>query len=444
MNRTVKFGTDGIRGKADEYPFTSQALKAFGRAMCAWAFEKKQQQSRLKILIVSDTRISCNRIKSDVCSGLQAYDSLIIDGGIFPTPAACSIMHMDHSYDVGIVISASHNPYHDNGIKLFTSGGYKLEAYDEAEILKHFMYFEHDNAPNLIALGKTEHHDLSQLYQERIEKLYTKNFLHGLKIVIDCSNGANSFMAPKIFTLFGAEVITIFANPNGININNGCGALHPEKLQQAVVANQAYAGFAFDGDGDRIIAVNHKGEIRDGDDILWMLLSSHYYRHVTTLVGTVMSNTGLEKALAQQNKTLIRAAVGDKNVLSQLIKHNLLLGGEPSGHIILHDYLSVCDAIFVALRLLEVLITTNNKDMCTFMRFPQALINISIMEKKDLTMGLCAEIIAHYEAALQDGRILVRYSGTENMLRVMAEAPNEHQAQKIAEQLGHDLKIQLG
>ncbi len=440
MNNSIQFGTDGIRGRADTFPFLPHSLKKLGKAIYACAVNSKKHQSPIKILMVGDTRESYEAIKSALCTGLLSAPVLIIDAGILSTPAACSLMQHDSSYDLGIVISASHNPYYDNGIKILVPGGGKLTPHDEEIIANYFNTIDNDTEK---VVGSIEQHDLFDQYQQNIFKFYGSKFLTGTKIVIDCANGATSTMATPIFMALGAEVITLSAFPNGTNINDHCGALHPEALQKAVVQHGAYAGFAFDGDGDRITAVTGQGEVRDGDDILWILASSTFYQSLDTLVGTVMTNSGLEKALAQEQKKLVRVSVGDKHILRKLDEQGLLLGGEPSGHIILRDYLPICDGIFVALRLLDVLISTNNHAMNSFTHFPQALLNIPVIEKKDLSQGTYACIIAHYQAALQDGRILVRYSGTENILRIMTEASNEHEAQEIAQQLGNELQLQL-
>lgn len=440
MNNSIQFGTDGIRGKADAFPFLSTPLKKLGKAFIAWAQAHYPEQARLKVLIVGDTRASFERIKEDLCAGLATSTAHIIDAGILSTPAACSILQHDSSFNLGIVISASHNPYYDNGIKLFKQGGNKLTQQDEQYILS--LFAEQDDSFTT-SQGIIVKQDLFSDYLKTILALFPQSFLTGITIVLDCANGATSAMAPFIFKALGAEVITLSANPSGTNINDNCGALHPEQLQQAVVQHQAFAGFAFDGDGDRIIAVNKHGELRDGDDIIWLLAESPAYQAAETVVGTIMANSGLETALEHNGKKLTRVDVGDKHILRKLDDTNLPLGGEPSGHIILRDYLPICDGIFVALRLLDVVLSSGNITMNSFKHFPQALVNIAITHKKDLNQGPCADIINSYKAALTQGRILVRYSGTENVLRIMTEATTKEQAQEIAQELGTTLKLQL-
>lgn len=438
MNNTIKFGTDGIRGRADKFPFTPDALKKLGKALYTWALTQYPNRSTINILIASDTRQSCAPIKKALCDGLLTYATTIVDAGVLSTPAACSFMQRDSTFDLGIVISASHNPYYDNGIKIFIAGGGKLSPSDESAVITYFNAIKETHGHEPI-LGTLYQKDLMPRYQEHINTLFKPNFLQGLTIALDCANGATSAMAPAIFAHFGATVIPLATTPNGTNINDNCGSLHPENLQQEVVIHKTFAGFAFDGDGDRIIAVNHQGELRDGDDIVWLLAHSDRYQHLSTIVGTIMANSGFEQALKIKEKTLIRVDVGDKHILKKLNECNLLLGGEPSGHIIMGDYLPICDGIVVALRLLEIMLTTNNITMTTFTHFPQVLLNIPITEKKDLATGACASIIASYQDALPEGRILVRYSGTENVLRIMTEAPNSEYAQTIAQQLGTDL-----
>lgn len=443
MNQTVKFGTDGIRGHADSYPFHNQALIFLGQALYQWLYKKNGHKSTHTILMVTDTRISGDRIKASLATGLLKHAVSIIDAGVLPTPVACWLMQHDATYDVGIVISASHNPYYDNGIKLFGPGGAKIAPEDEQFIADAFAGQQPDTQV-FPAVGKLEKKDLSNIYIHYVKHYFDHTFLQGLRIVIDCAHGVTSSIAPALFTFFGAEVITLSAEPNGTNINHNCGALHPEALQEKIVECGADAGFAFDGDGDRIIAVNRYGQVRDGDDILWLLLADKHYQQLNTIVGTVMSNSGFEQALMTQGKHLARVAVGDKYVFKKLDEAKLLLGGEPSGHIILKDYLPVCDGIFVALRLLSVLLVQKNLEMNTFKHFPQKIRNVAILEKKDLTSEGCARIIAQYEQHLDGGRILVRYSGTENILRVMAEALTEQQAEDVVVKLAHDLKVYLG
>lgn len=444
MKDTISFGTDGIRGRADLYPFTPQALFYLGCAFAYWAQEQYQISSP-KLLICGDTRISFDRIKNDLITGLSKFPVTIIDAGVLPTPALCQLMMHDKSIDAGLVISASHNPYVDNGIKFFGKDNCKLNAQEEARIAAFYEHFS-KNSEQLVPHDKAQIYrwqTAASTYQDLVGAHFPENFLEGLTVVLDCSNGATSAVAPAIFKALKARVITLNDQPNGFNINDRCGALHPESLAYEVVRWGADIGFAFDGDGDRVIAVNKYGQIKDGDDILYQLLALPEYAQERAVVGTVMTNQALECALEAQNRDLVRAAVGDKYVFASLEQGQLLLGGENSGHIILKNYLPTCDAIFTALMVLMSLMHQKNWDFITFEKFPQVLINVPVAQKKDLAVDPFQNIIQEYEQLLEHGRVLVRYSGTENLLRVMTEAPNHDYARHIAQVLAARLQQAL-
>jgi phosphoglucosamine mutase len=273
-----------------------------------------------------------------------------------------------------------------------------------------------------------------------MKAFFKPNFLNNLKIVLDCANGATYKLAPAIFKYFGADVTAIFNEPNGTNINDNCGALHIENLTQTVLKHQAIAGFAFDGDGDRLISINKHGQVRDGDDVLFMLLGLPYYKDTPKVVGTVMSNQGLQNALTRIGKEFVRANVGDKHVAAILEKDGLLLGGEPSGHTILKDYLATGDGIFVALKIAESMILNQNFEMKSFAKYPQVLLNIPVARKQDLALDPFAKIISKHEAQLCGGRALVRFSGTEKLLRIMTEAESLPLAQSVARDLAGALR----
>lgn len=444
MKDTISFGTDGIRGRADLYPFTPQALFYLGCAFAYWAQEKNQTSSP-KILICGDTRISFNRIKNDLITGLSKFPVTILDAGVLPTPALCQLMMHDKSIDAGLVISASHNPYVDNGIKFFGKDNCKLNAQEEARVIALYEEFsahrEHIGDSDVAQIYGW--HTAASTYQDLVVSHFPKNFLEGLTVVLDCSHGATSAVGPAIFKALNARVITLNDQPNGFNINDRCGALHPEYLAGEVVRWGADIGFAFDGDGDRVIAVNKYGHIKDGDDILYQLLALPEYVQERAVVGTVMTNQALECALEAQSRALVRAAVGDKYVFASLEHEQLLLGGENSGHIILKNYLSTCDAIFTSLMVLMSLMHQKNWDFITFEKFPQVLINVPVAQKRDLAAYPFQDIIQEYEQLLEHGRVLVRYSGTENLLRVMTEAPNHDYARQIAQVLAVKLQQAL-
>jgi phosphoglucosamine mutase len=420
----LKFGTDGIRGKSDQFPFTPSALRSLGAAIAQWGTEKYKNS---QVLLGHDTRISCDMIKKHLIAGLSDFPIKICDGNVLPTPAILQLIK-NSDYNFGIVISASHNPYKDNGIKLFDAQSGKLSEQDEAIIVKNFNNFSQ------------KERSFQKIYQKNITKHFLQNFLDGKKIVLDCANGATFSVAPKIFSSLGAEVVTINTTPDGKNINKNCGALHLEQLQKAVLKENADAGFAFDGDGDRVIAVNKNSKIKNGDDLLAILLQHKDLKNERTIVGTIMTNHGFEHHLKKNNKSLIRTKVGDKYVAAQLEEQNLMLGGEASGHIIIKNYLNTGDGIFVALKVLESVMENNNWEMKTFVKTPQFLINVPIVEKKDLNKEPLSPIIQDYKTKLIDGRIVVRYSGTENLLRVMVEDQTIDSAHAIAKNLSAELE----
>lgn len=430
MHGKLRFGTDGIRGKANHYPFDTQTLIRLGQAIGLWA-GKKFPSNNPKILIASDTRESCDNIKHSLFTGIQKTSAHLIDTGVLPTPAILQIIQNNADYSVGIVISASHNHYKDNGIKLFDATTGKLNAQDEKMILKHFD----DITPKPLTYWQ----NASKTYKQTIIDKFDKKLLANKTIVLDCAHGATYHVAPEIFRALGAHVIAQSTDPNGTNINNDCGALHPKVIQKAVLENKADAGFAFDGDGDRVIAVNKNGTIKDGDDLLALLLQHTSYLHEKNVVGTVMTNYGFETFLTKTDKTLIRAKVGDKYVAEQLANHNALLGGEASGHIILKDYLPTGDGIFVALKTLESIIENDNWEMNTFTKTPQFLLNVPVHRKDNLDDEPYKTLITKHTALLKNGRTVIRYSGTENLLRIMVEDTSE----KIALEVVHSLKKEL-
>jgi phosphoglucosamine mutase len=430
------FGTDGIRATVGTSPFTASDLYIMGMALGKWIVQTYGNDAT--VLIGHDTRLSCSFVKSSLKSGLLSYPVCLIDAGIMPTPAIVQLTLKHKNIDCGIVISASHNPFQDNGIKIIDSKKGKLSVTDE-EIITAY-YDTPENIHNYAQLGEERYwQGAHKAYFDYIAQFFDPNFLHGKKIVLDCAHGATHKCGPELFEHFGATVIPFAYQPNGKNINEQCGAVHPEHLAKVVLEHNADAGFAFDGDGDRVIAVNNKGEIRDGDDILALLLDHPIYKKTPIVVGTIMTNKGLEVWLEERKYNLFRTPVGDKYIARKLQQDDLIIGGEQSGHTILHDYLPSGDGIFTALRVMESIIYTDNATMQTFKRFPQILINVPIKNKKDLTQEPFASIIKHNEQKLSNGRLVVRFSGTEQKLRVMVENDNEIQANEI----GHTCATEL-
>lgn len=443
MEKKINFGTDGIRGHADQYPFTEQTLINLGIAIALWSISKYENEPTL--LIGHDTRESCNKIKKALKKGLLNFPIKIVDAEILPTPAVCQIINKSKNFDFGIIISASHNPYQDNGIKIIDAKTIKLNHKDEEFIVKNFETIsssKHKFKSNSAAADQ-KWSDAHEQYKKHIFTFFPQNFLNGIKVVLDCANGATYKLAPEIFKAFGAQLTILSAEPNGKNINYHCGSLHPEKLQETVLSSKADIGFAFDGDGDRVIAVNRKGQIIDGDDILALLSKHPKMNSAKTIVGTIMTNLGLELHLKKEGKNLIRTQVGDKYVSANLQENKLLLGGENSGHIIIKDYMNSGDGIFVALRLLETILITKNWNIKLFEKIPQILINVPVLNKKDLTLHPYSTIIQEQEKILKEGRIIVRYSGTENLLRVMVEDQDNNMAKNVANLLAEKLKNAL-
>jgi len=439
MKQTL-FGTDGVRSTVGSAPFTLSQLSRFAVAVAQWTQKK---YARPRILIAQDTRSSCDWIATTIQSALLAHGTQVFAAHVAPTPLVGALLHHTTQFDCGIIISASHNPHTDNGIKLVDAHSGKLSPEDEQEIEELFALGIQSNI-NYAQLG-TLHTvaDAHEQYTAIIRPFFETDFLRGITVVLDCANGATHAIAPHIFTAFGARVITINAKPNGTNINDVCGALHPEQLQEAVVTHNAHAGFAFDGDGDRVIAVNKHGVLKNGDDILALLSTHPHYRDEPAIVGTIMSNEGFATFLKKQNKALIRTPVGDKYVGAALKKENLLLGGEQSGHIIMRDYLPTGDGIFTALRICQVMATSNVWDFETFIQFPQILINVPITHKCDLAQQPFDQLIKYHEGQLEQGRLIVRYSGTELLLRVMVEDINVNHAQTIGTALACALEKEL-
>lgn len=458
MNKKPEFGTDGIRGRADKFPFTNDALVALGQAIAQWSFTKYQKE-KPTILLGHDTRISCKRIKKHLEKGLCSYPLTIIDGNVLPTPAVLQLMQKnnpprsDEKFDFGIVISASHNPYTDNGIKLFDAKTGKITHEDEAIIVKNFYENYANNKPKLIVPQGTvtPWSQAHMTYVENILEHFPTNPLLEAKpygsitIVLDCANGAAESTATTAFLHRTLHVCVWMdgVESDGKNINDGCGATHPEYLQELVIGHKAQVGFAFDGDGDRVIAVNRYGQVKDGDDLLAILLQHPDFQDEKKVVGTIMTNHGFEQHLNRNNKELIRTNVGDKYVAAKMEQENILLGGETSGHIIIRNYLNTGDGTFVALKVLESMIINDNWDMKTFHKTPQFLINVPIAQKKSLDHPPYNTIIKSYKTKLIDGRIVVRYSGTENVLRVMVEDQTENSAQTIAHHLSQQLQKEL-
>ncbi len=435
MNIPALFGTDGVRDKVGTGIFVPEGLYRLGNALGQWALQKYGHQ--FKVLMINDTRISCDWVKTILNSGLLMHSLSVTDGGVLPTPAA---MHLLTDFDCAIIISASHNPWHDNGIKIMDRIHGKLSQEDEL-ILSSLFHSLQENKTQEFGILSVKH-ELADIYCKKIISFFKPRMLEGKKIVLDVAHGATSIVAPFIFKHLGAELITLHDKPTGFNINDACGSLHPESLIKEVLHQQADIGFAFDGDGDRVLAVNKDGHIKDGDDILALLSQHPAYNHEKKLFGTIMSNEGLSSFLTKCGKTLLRTAVGDKYLLQAMKSHHALLGAEPSGHIILRDLIATGDGILTALRILETIDFRDNQDFYTFDKFPQVLINIPTSKKPNLSESPFKEIIDSVQCFIE-GRVLVRFSGTEPLLRIMVEASSHEIAFQAAYGLGEQLKKEI-
>ncbi len=445
------FGTDGIRGIANIDPITAEIALQIGRAT---AYICKEKDHRHKIVIGKDTRISGYMLESALVSGIcsMGVDVLLI--GPMPTPGIAFITRSMRA-DAGMVISASHNPFQDNGIKIFSRDGFKLPDHEESRIEDLIFNQTIDQLrPTADDIGKAFRiDDANGRYIVFLKNTFPDHLtLEGMKLVIDCGNGAAYKVAPAVFSELGAEVITLGINPDGKNINSGCGSLYPEKLQQTVIEEQAQIGIAFDGDADRVIFVDDTGKVVDGDQIMAICALHMQHRKSlkkNTVVATVMSNMGLEKVLNEADINLIRTQVGDRYVVEEMRAGNFNFGGEQSGHLIFMDHNTTGDGILSALQVLAVIVAEGRslKDLASVMEiFPQILINVQVAKKIPVTeVPTLSRQIAEVEDKLQGhGRLLIRYSGTENKLRIMLEGESYDEIKRYAEALADSVRKLLG
>jgi phosphoglucosamine mutase len=440
MRNFFTFGTDGIRTRVGNPPLTIEHLILFGHALGQWM---KIHYEHPSVALAYDTRNSAHFIKNALQAAMLLEDVTLYDAGVIPTPALYKMAQQKKEIAYCIMISASHNAFYDNGIKITDMIHGKLRTQDEDMLI---AYTHQQQPPPSYSVFGTAHswHTAADEYKKFMCSLFPSNYLQGIKIVLDCAHGATGTVAPAIFAQLGAHTIVINNSPNGTNINHECGSLHPASLQEAVQSNSADIGFAFDGDGDRVIAVNGAGEYKDGDDILYALLSDPLYAHDTHIVGTSMTNQALVNSLKGQKKTCVRVAVGDKHVAHYLSENpGVRLGGEPSGHIIFKEYALMSDGIYTALRLLQVLMRTKNMAMNTVAKYPQITHNIAAQKQPDLRQNPYKAIIEEYTQKVPEGRVLVRYSGTEPVLRVMVEDADAHHAQNICATLATILQSTL-
>lgn len=445
------FGTDGIRGVANEYPMTANMAMEIGKAT-AHVFKKKGHQPR--IIVGKDTRLSGYMIESALVSGICSMGVDAIQVGPMPTPGI-AFLTISMRVDAGIVISASHNPFQDNGIKIFSSEGYKLPDEKEREIEE--LIFANSMGklhPSPNRLGKVYRIDGARdRYIVFLKSTFPKEFtLEGVKVGLDCANGATYRVGPDTFFELGAEVVSIFDKPDGQNINDNCGSQHTETLAEEVVKSGADVGFAFDGDGDRLIAIDEKGGVLTGDQIMAICARDLKQRGLlknNLVVTTVMSNVGFGQCMKELGIDYVATKVGDRYVLEEMKARGAVIGGEDSGHIIFLDHHTSGDGILTALQLMAVMKREDRplSELKGLMKvFPQKIINVDVRSKPDInTIPEIARIIGEVETRLGDaGRVLVRYSGTQSMCRVMVEGPTDDETMSCCSAIADVVRTHLG
>lgn len=445
------FGTDGVRGVANLEPMTSETAMKLGRA-AAHLF--KRRAGRHQIVIGKDTRLSGYMLESALTSGICSMGVDVLLVGPMPTPAIAFLTRSLRA-DAGVMISASHNPYQDNGIKFFSNDGFKLPDEMEARIEALITSSEIEHLrPTADEVGKAFRIDDAEgRYIEFVKRSLPKDIdFQGLRVVVDCAHGAAYKVSPKVLRELGATVWVIGDEPDGTNINAGCGAVHPERLQQAVRDHRAQLGVAHDGDADRAVFVCEEGRLVDGDHAMAMLgLDLHARGQLKrqTVVGTVMSNFGLELALSKAGIKLVRTAVGDRYLLERMVVEGCNFGGEQSGHLIFLDHSTTGDGLISALQVLALMKRTGRSlsDLARCMTaVPQVLLSIQVKEKPDLaSLPKVQQAIQHGEAKLNGtGRVLVRYSGTEPLIRIMVEGEQDTLIRSVADELSGAVRACLG
>jgi phosphoglucosamine mutase len=446
----VLFGTDGIRGIAGEYPLDPRTANALGAGLGKWVLESKKEP---EVAIGMDTRESGPWLAAEVAGGLARHGVAARFAGITTTPGIAYLAKTG-PFAAGVMISASHNPFADNGIKVIGHSGYKLP--DEEEEQLEAKLFDHlkagitsSPAPLVVDEG------LDQSYIDHLAGTAAENF-DGLRLVVDCANGSASHLAPALFRRLGADVHQVCCTPDGRNINLGCGSLHLDRLRKEVLAKPADMGIAFDGDADRALFISASGRVVDGDMVMLICaLRLHAQARLKdrsgrpVVVATVMSNLGLQKALEAHGIELVRMPVGDKYVIEEMLRLGAALGGEQSGHVIFHEYATTGDGMLTALRVLDVMMASGkNLDELTqeFNLYPQILVNVRVKERKPLEdlPGVCDEIRAVETSFGDAGRVLVRFSGTEPLARVMVEGPDAERVKMFANRIASQIRIELG
>lgn len=444
------FGTDGVRGVANVFPMTAEMAMQLGRAL---AYICRSGDHRHRVIIGKDTRLSGYMLENALAAGIMSMGVDVDLIGPLPTPAIANLTTSMRA-DAGAVISASHNPYEDNGIKFFGRDGYKLA--DEIERKIETLIFEKaldSLRPTATRVGGAVRLDDARgRYIVFLKNTFPRELtLEGLRLVVDCAHGAAYRVAPEVLEELGAEVVAIGVEPDGKNINDKCGALHPEALQKAVLKHRAHLGVALDGDADRLIVVDEKGKIVDGDAIMAICTQEMVARKALkkkTLVTTVMSNVGLERAVSAWGVKVVRTNVGDRHVVEEMRKHGYVFGGEQSGHLVFLDHATTGDGTLAALQVLALMVRSQKplSELTTiFQPVPQVLLNVVVKEKRDLAnLPEVMKTIGQVEKKLgKEGRVLVRYSGTEPKARVLVEGTDAKRIKQYAEEIGAALQRAL-
>lgn len=438
------FGTDGIRGVANQELTPELAFRA-GRAGGYALTKRSSEAHQPRVLVSRDTRISGQMLEDALVAGLLSVGIEVIRLGIVTTPGVAYLVR-DQSADAGVMITASHNPAEYNGIKFFGGDGYKLSDEIEEDI-EAMLESDVDNLPRPSAEGlgtAAAYNEAGQKYLHFLAQSIPDN-LEGIKVSVDAANGATSALMPRLYADLGLDFKTMATKPNGININDNVGSTHPEQLQKMVVENGSQLGIAFDGDGDRCIAVDEKGNIVDGDKIMYICgkyMDEHGRLKHDTIVTTVMSNLGMYKAMEAHGMKSVKTKVGDRYVVEEMNKNGYNLGGEQSGHIVFLDFVTTGDGMLTSLQLMSIMKETGKKlselaDEVT--KYPQSLVNVTVKDKKHaMDPQPVKDIIAEVEKEMHgDGRILVRPSGTEPLLRVMVEAPTQKESNEYAQRIAN-------
>ena len=449
------FGTDGIRGEAGKFPLDESTVRTIGKSLADHLGESTGRSP--SIVIGRDTRESGEWLERSLLGGAMESGATCLSAGVITTPGVAYLTRVLNA-DAGVVISASHNPYQDNGIKIFAPTGQKIADSIERVIEDDIRSLGRQE-PKPSTLAQVEHqrgpseHELRERYLSFLtDEIGAGLALSGLSMVVDCANGASSNLAPTLFESLGAKVVAINASPDGRNINLNCGSLHIESLQSRVIAEQADLGVAFDGDADRSLFVDSSGQFVDGDATLWVLanhLLNQQRLNGNLVVATVMSNIGLEIALRSIGVELIRTDVGDKYVLEELLRQQGSLGGEQSGHIIMPELSLAGDGMMTTLCLIRAMIDAQkqlSELIVGFRQYPQILVNVRVREKVPFAglEGVQKAVAEVQERLSQNGRLLLRYSGTEPLARVMIEGANQSEIDGYAAQIAEAIRMEIG